>query len=148
MELTASRVRAAGWLPLLYFGLSIIVFAVTWEMTTSSVGEPPGAFKNILSNLNLLLSTALNIYVLVVFRQLLNERYAYTELDKTIGFIIYVNIFNACWPWSFLSDLPAFFAIFVVFGASIYFATISIRMFFMAALVLKGSTLPQALTQG
>jgi hypothetical protein len=85
----SKRYNLAGWLAILYAILLVpqILFGLIVEWTAS--GHPAAETPVMLLNMA---GFALVIYVLVMFRHLLNERFDFHEVDVLIWILIWANV--------------------------------------------------------
>lgn len=99
----SNRYNLAGWLAILYAILLVpqIIFGLIVEWTAS--GHP--AAEMLMTLLNMA-GFALVIYVLVMFRHLLNERFDFHDVDTLIGILVWANaLFMAL---GLIGIIPAF----------------------------------------
>ncbi|MBU1277167.1 MAG: hypothetical protein KJ720_17465 [Proteobacteria bacterium] len=84
MELTAGKLRAAGWMVILAAVLGISGPALKYRVT----GALRDIFVDKWYDVYLLILSALFICVLLIFRLLLNEFFAFKKLDLTINLLL------------------------------------------------------------
>ncbi|MCB2227492.1 MAG: hypothetical protein KQH53_12505 [Desulfarculaceae bacterium] len=95
MRLTAGKLRAAGWLVVLLgvMALASVLFATL--LKPGGLGPAARAADAPWFKAYLVASTAIAVYLLVVFRMLLNEWFGCAKLDKGISLLIVCYIVYA-----------------------------------------------------
>lgn len=93
MELTAGKLRACGWLIILVGATAIALVLIALLFKPGRIDPTQQFFNLIFYKGYLLISTALMVYMLLVFRLLLNEWFSYAKLDKAIKSLIVLYIF-------------------------------------------------------
>ena len=91
--LTASKLRIAGWMVILAAVLGIADIFASPLTKYSGAGASMGVLHNMWGDAYLLISSAIIICLLLVFRLLLNELFAYKKLDMPLNLLLLVYLF-------------------------------------------------------
>ena len=92
MELTAGKLRAAGWLIILVAAMAIATIVLVTLTKSGPTGAALTSPLDLWIKAYLLGSAASVVYLLLVFRLLLNQQFSFARLDTTISSLVILYI--------------------------------------------------------